>query len=384
MWLGARRFLLAFFIIGAAVCLYLGITEPAIKLTTLMFWSTEHSLISTVDKLMAEGQLFLGLVVLVFSIAFPILKLLYLLTLATLSAEEIRGHYWRLRTIEWLGKWSMHDVLVLALMIFFIKSQGVYDATSLAGVYYFTAAIVLMILAYAYLPDAAKPAGHGALGSERAVAEGRRGAAKPRPAGAAVADGYDAGRIPPARHAGESPDARLAVRFGPLSTIVLVILILLAAISFSLGVFMPVIRFQAAYMWSEEHSILSIIQALYANDELFLSGLLAVVSLAFPFLKQLYLLALLMWPDTSAQAQHVEGRAVTAIEWLGRFSMTDVMVLALIIFYVNSAGYTEAAVQPGAYFYAASTLITMLAYGWANSAAVPRAISHPEEHHVAA
>jgi paraquat-inducible protein A len=132
-------------------------------------------------------------------------------------------------------------------------------------------------------------------------------------------------------------------------------------------------------MWSEEHSILSIIQALFANNELFLGGLLAVVSLAFPFLKQLYLLALLMWPDSSPGA-HIESRAVTAIEWLGRFSMTDVMVLALIIFYVNSSGYTEAAVQPGAYFYAASTLLTMLAYGWANSAAVPRAISHPEEH----
>ena len=33
----------------------------------------------------------------------------------------------------------MHDVLVLALMIFFIKSQGVYDAKSLSGVYFFTA-----------------------------------------------------------------------------------------------------------------------------------------------------------------------------------------------------------------------------------------------------
>jgi paraquat-inducible protein A len=55
------------------------------------------------------------------------------------------------------------------------------------------------------------------------------------------------------------------------------------------------------------------------------------------------------------------------MEWLGRYSMTDVMVLALMIFYVNSSGYTEAVVMPGVYFFAASALITMLAYGWANT-----------------
>ena len=35
------------------------------------------------------------------------------------------------------------------------------------------------------------------------------------------------------------------------------------------------------------------------------------------------------------------------MEWLGRYSMTDVMVLALMIFYVNSSGYTEATVHAG-------------------------------------
>jgi paraquat-inducible protein A len=45
----------------------------------------------------------------------------------------------------------------------------------------------------------------------------------------------------------------------------------------------------------------------------------------------------------------------------------SVMVLALMIFYVNSSGYTEASVQPGVYFFAASAIMTMLAYGWANT-----------------
>ncbi|MGI9404264.1 MAG: paraquat-inducible protein A, partial [Hyphomicrobium sp.] len=79
MRLGGRRFLLSLAIIGAAVCLALGLTLPIIKLTSFFFWTSEYSLISTVGVLLRDGQTFLGVIVLVFSIIFPIIKLLYLL-----------------------------------------------------------------------------------------------------------------------------------------------------------------------------------------------------------------------------------------------------------------------------------------------------------------
>jgi paraquat-inducible protein A len=47
-----------------------------------------------------------------------------------------------------------------------------------------------------------------------------------------------------------------------------------------------------------------------------------------------------------------------------------------MIFYVNASGYTEASVLPGIYFFAASTIMTMLAYGWANQ--VTPAASSPQ------
>ena len=151
MRLGGRRFLLSTCIIAASVCLALGISLPIIRLTKFFIFKTDHSLISTVWVLIHDGQMFLGGTVLIFSIALPIMKLLYLLLISTLPAAELTRQRYRLRALEWLGKWSMHDVLVLALTIFFIKSQGVYDAASLTGVYFFTAAVVLMILAYSWL-----------------------------------------------------------------------------------------------------------------------------------------------------------------------------------------------------------------------------------------
>ena len=64
----------------------------------------------------------------------------------------------------------------------------------------------------------------------------------------------------------------------------------------------------------------------------------------------------------------LEGRhrsfKISALEWLGRYSMTDVMVVALMIFYVNSSGYVEARVLPGLYWFAASACLSMLAYAW--------------------
>lgn len=330
MRLGGRRFLLSLAIIGASVCLALGISLPIIKLTKYVFWSTEHSLLSTVRALISDGHTFLGFTVLVFSILFPILKLLYLLLVSTLPATEISLQNRRLRALEWLGKWSMHDVLVLALTIFFIKSHGVYDAASLNGVYFFTAAVLLMILSYAWL----------------------------RMDNVTV--------HPPARNRALAANPRLA----NLRNFVLSFLIIVATVFFALGVILPVIRFTTVYVWTNEHSIATILWALYQNQEFFLCAVLFIFSILFPFLKLFYLLTLLTSPDLSPEFRN---KSISTMEWLGRYSMTDVMVLALLIFYVNSSGYTEASVLPGVYFFAASALMTMFAYGWANTVPAPMA-----------
>jgi paraquat-inducible protein A len=333
MTLGGRRFLLSLAIVGASVCLALGVNLPIIKLTKYVFWSTEHSLISTVRALIRDGQYFLGGTVLVFSIIFPVLKLLYLLLVSTLPNLEIKRQGRRLRALEWLGKWSMHDVLVLALTIFFIKSQGIYDAASLSGVYFFTAAVMLMILSYAWLRQ----------------------------------DGSEAALVPDTEPVSDAPISVIR-NFG------LSFLIILATVFFALGIILPVIRFTTVYVWTNEHSIATIIWALYKNDEIFLCVVLFAFSILFPFLKLFYLLTLVTSPDLDPAFR---ARSISTMEWLGRYSMTDVMVLALMIFYVNSSGYTEATVLPGVYFFAASALMTMLAYGWANGVPPRRATSRP-------
>jgi len=328
MRLGGRRFLLSVAIIGASISLALGVSLPSIKLTRFYFFSTEYSLITTVYTLVARNQIFLGSLVFVFSIMLPVFKIFYLVVLTTMPPEVLRRQYRQVKAIEWLGKWSMHDVLVLALMIFFIKSQGVYDARSLAGVYFFTGAVLFMILAYAWLNIFSL----ATVKAETARLEQER----------------------------LQTTASSALR-----NFLLALFILSAAICFALGVILPSIRFTTIYVWTNEHSIATIIWALYHNQEWFLCGVICVFSVLFPFLKLLYLLTLCLSPNLPADFRQ---KSISTMEWLGRYSMTDVMVLALMIFYMNSSGYTEARVLPGVYCFAASALMTMFAYGWANSA----------------
>ena len=68
---------------------------------------------------------------------------------------------------------------------------------------------------------------------------------------------------------------------------------------FALGVILPVIRFTTVFVWTNEHSIVTIIWVLYRNEEYFLCAVLFAVSIFFPFLKLFYLLTVVASPDLS-------------------------------------------------------------------------------------
>jgi paraquat-inducible protein A len=149
---GSRRsFLLGLLIIAATVCLVLGLTLPIIRLTQFYVWTDVHSLISVVRELYLADELILASVVFTFSIVFPFLKLLYLLALYSIRHVQpnLAGRW--LKRLSWLGKWSMLDVLVLALVVFYAKAANLADAMSMPGIYLFAAAVVLTMIATAMI-----------------------------------------------------------------------------------------------------------------------------------------------------------------------------------------------------------------------------------------
>ena len=158
---GVRAFSIAGLTLAAAVCLVLGLTQPVVKLTRLYFWTDTHSVLSIVSALYASGEHFLAGVIVVFSVVFPSLKLVYITMAGTLTSfDPVRRSRWFSR-IEVLGKWSMLDVLVLALLVFYAKSADLGDAVALPGIYFFVASVVLTMIAYGLIErEAASPERH--------------------------------------------------------------------------------------------------------------------------------------------------------------------------------------------------------------------------------
>lgn len=98
---------------------------PAILLPVLEIEQLGHkhqsSILGGIVDLLSHGSWFVGLVVLLFSIVFPLTKIILLLELSVLGLLERKHKAWTLRWMEHLGKWSMMDVLLLALLVTLVK-----------------------------------------------------------------------------------------------------------------------------------------------------------------------------------------------------------------------------------------------------------------------
>lgn len=169
-----RSFLLGVLIVAATVCLVLGLTLPIMRLTRFYVWTDVHSLISVVRELYYSGEYLLAAIICVFSVLFPFVKLLYLLALYSVRQVSARASKRWLKRLAWLGKWSMLDVLVLALLIFYANATNLAAATSMPGIYLFAAAVVLTMIATSLIEqdqaraDKAESSGDG--GKEQAGA----------------------------------------------------------------------------------------------------------------------------------------------------------------------------------------------------------------------
>lgn len=142
-------------ILVSSICLAAGLLTPMLETRRLIFFHDAHSLLDVTRALLENGQLLLGLVILVFSILFPIGKALYL---AAVNAGWAHGRS-VLIWVDRLGKWSMMDVLIAAIIVFTLSGDRAIRITEQPGLYFFTAAIIgLMIASGLIVRDSARRA----------------------------------------------------------------------------------------------------------------------------------------------------------------------------------------------------------------------------------
>lgn len=106
---------------AGAFCLFWpAIFLPILRVERLGHRHESSILTGTLD-LIREGNWFVGGIVLLFSIVFPLLKILLLLELSLLGLLHRRHKAITYRLMEHLGKWSMMDVMLLAFLVMLVK-----------------------------------------------------------------------------------------------------------------------------------------------------------------------------------------------------------------------------------------------------------------------
>lgn len=140
--------------------------------------------------------------------------------------------------------------------------------------------------------------------------------------------------------------------------VVACLLIVASSFTLALGITLPLMRFDKLFLFEETPSLVAIIRALYTDGDAALAAIVALVSIAFPVAKIALIAAMLAAP---AHANAPPPRWKTWLGALAKWSMMDVMLVALAIFAAKTSGLAQAVSQPGLWFYAASALFGAIA-----------------------
>ena len=115
----------------------LGLTLPLMTFEKLFFFKEDPSLLGIVASLW-ESNVALSLLVALFSIVFPLVKMVAVAAEAlTTPGEE---GVWFAKLVPFLTKWSMMDVMLVAIVITAAKTSGLAEAFTEAGLWCYAGA----------------------------------------------------------------------------------------------------------------------------------------------------------------------------------------------------------------------------------------------------
>lgn len=138
-------FHLPILLLVALACLVAGLTLPIIEVRNFMVFSGSYSILGAVGLLLEDGDYLVGGIIAAFSVLLPLVKICALLALWWLMRQGRTPSSRLPAFIDAISKWSMLDVLVIALVVFAAKASIFVDAEVAWAVVPFLASIALTI-----------------------------------------------------------------------------------------------------------------------------------------------------------------------------------------------------------------------------------------------
>ncbi|MFY9255098.1 MAG: paraquat-inducible protein A [Fuerstiella sp.] len=107
----------------------------------------ESSILGGTIELLSHGSWLVGGIVLLFSVVFPLTKIVLLLELSLLEFLHKRHKAMTLRIMEHVGKWSMMDVMLLAFLVMLVKLGNLVEFSFGPAVIAFIACVAMSMVA---------------------------------------------------------------------------------------------------------------------------------------------------------------------------------------------------------------------------------------------
>ena len=127
--------------------------------------------------------------------------------------------------------------------------------------------------------------------------------------------------------------------------------LMIGSVSFGLGISLPLLHMETFWIFSEKPSLIQIIYDLWIEEERLLSLIVALFSILFPLVK--------LW---SAHQKLFAGKAPLSLStYLAKWSMLDVLLVAIVIFTAKTSGIANASTQIGVWFFFISTIAVAFA-----------------------
>lgn len=131
---------------AAFILFWPAILLPIVEIERIGHRHASSILFGAIDLLL-HGSYFVGLVVLIFSIVFPLTKIILLLELSLLKLLHRKHKALSYRLMEFAGRWSMMDVLLIAFLVMLVKLGSLVHFHLGPAVIAFVACVVLSMSA---------------------------------------------------------------------------------------------------------------------------------------------------------------------------------------------------------------------------------------------
>jgi len=146
-----RSSLILLLTIVALVLLVAGFFAPLFTMSKFFIFNNTVSLYSVLYDLWDEHYFGLFIIIMSFSVLFPMIKIVMMFYLQMAPSASRQRHKKLINVLELVGKWSMLDVFVVAILLVAIKLGPMADVTVHYGVYVFSSAIIIMMLVSRYI-----------------------------------------------------------------------------------------------------------------------------------------------------------------------------------------------------------------------------------------